>query len=276
LRLIFKEIAMRNRNSLLFMGLALALGLAAAFIARSRFEQVSMPGTEAVPTSSVVIIKAEVPVGTALGAIHLEIVEWPTEFVPDGAFGEASILHGRVPRRALAVGEPILEASLLPAGSLAGLGSLIGDKQRAVSVKVDPVIGVAGFVTPGSHVDVLATLRRVDRNKALPYSKVILENISVLAIDQKLEDVGGTEPQLVSVVTLEVDPQQAQKLIYSAHEGHLQLALRNPGDQESVATKSIGVQDVLFSARAPSKRPSAPSGSRIQIIKGTKVSHKVM
>jgi pilus assembly protein CpaB len=267
---------MRNRNSLLFMGLALALGLAAAFIARSRFEQAPMPGVEAVPTSRVVIVKAEVPVGTALDALHLEFVEWPTEFVPDGAFGEANALHGRVPRRALAVGEPILEASLLPAGSLAGLASLIGDKRRAVSVKVDPVIGVAGFVTPGSHVDVLATLRRVDRKKALPYSKVILENISVLAIDQKLEDVGGAEPQLVSVVTLEVDPKQAQKLIYSAHEGHLQLALRNPGDQELVKTKSIGVKDILLNASVPSKRSSRPLGSRIQIIKGSKVSHKVM
>ena len=267
---------MRNRNSLLFMGLALVLGLAAAFIARSRFEQTSMPGAEAVPTSRVVIVKTEVLVGTALDELHLEVVEWPTEFVPDGAFGKTVDLHDRVPRRALAVGEPVLEASLLPAGSLAGLGSLIGEKRRAVSVKVDPVIGVAGFVTPGSHVDVLATLRRVDREKALPYSKVILENISVLAIDQKLEDVGGSEPQLVSVVTLEVDPKQAQKLIYSAHEGHLQLALRNPGDQEMVKTKSIGVQDVLLGARAPSKRSSRPSGSRIQIIKGTKVSHKVM
>jgi Flp pilus assembly protein CpaB len=127
-------------------------------------------------------------------------------------------------------------------------------------------------------VDVLATLRRVDRKKALPYSKVILENISVLAIDQKLEDVGGAEPQLVSVVTLEVDPKQAQKLIYSAHEGHLQLALRNPGDQELVKTKSIGVKDILLNASVPVKRSSrpVPAGLRIQIIKGSKVTHKVM
>jgi pilus assembly protein CpaB len=142
------------------MGLALVLGLAAAFIARSRFETASGPGVEAVLTSRVVIVKAEVPVGTALDAPHLEIVEWPTQFVPEGAFMQSAKLHGRVPRRALAPGEPILEASLLPSGSLAGLGSLIGEKRRAVSVKVDPVIGVAGFVTPGSHVDVLATLRR--------------------------------------------------------------------------------------------------------------------
>jgi pilus assembly protein CpaB len=268
---------MRNRNSLLFMGLAVVLGLAAAFIARSRFEQdVALEG-EAVATSSVVIIKADVPVGTALEAVHLETVEWPTDFVPAGAFDKTAVLHGRVPRRALAPGEPVLEASLLPVGSLAGLGSLISEKRRAVSVKVDPVIGVAGFVTPGSHVDVLATLRRVDMKKALPYSKVILENISVLAIDQRLEDIGGAEPQLVSVVTLEVDPKQAQKLIYSAHEGHLQLALRNPGDQEMVKTRSIGVKEVLFSAStAPKTVRRAPVGNRIQVIKGTKVSHKVM
>ena len=92
---------MRNRNSLLFMGLALVLGLAAAFIARSRFETASGPGVEAVLTSRVVIVKAEVPVGTALDAPHLEIVEWPTQFVPEGAFMQSAKLHGRVPRRAL-------------------------------------------------------------------------------------------------------------------------------------------------------------------------------
>lgn len=271
---------MRNRNSFLFMALAITLGLTAVFIARSRFQDTITLTAQSVPTSNVIVVKTEVPVGTALTALHLDVVEWPTQFVPEGAFTESSALFGRVPRRALAIGEPILAGSLLPNGAQAGLGSLIGESRRAVSVKVDPVIGVAGFVTPGSHVDVLATLRRVDRDKALPYSKVILENIAVLAIDQKLEDVGGSEPQLVSVVTLEVDPKQAQKLIYSAHEGHLQLALRNPGDVESIDTQSVGVADVLYSAKAtPAAKKKAvaqPARSRVQVIKGSNVSIKLM
>jgi len=274
---------MRNRNSLIFMGLAVILGLAAAFIARSRFEHNVTLITESIPMSSIVVVKAEIPVGTAIRAEHLDIVEWPSEFAPEGAFRTEATLHGRVPRRGLALGEPILEAALLPVGSAAGLGALIGENRRAVSVKVDAVIGVAGFVTPGSRVDVLATLRRVDQEKALPYSKVILENIAVLAIDQKLEDVGGTEPELVSVVTLEVDPKQAQMLIYSAHEGHLQLALRNPGDTASVNTRSVGVAEVLHDIRPKVikkrkrvvARPAAP-GTVIEVIKGSIVTTKVM
>jgi pilus assembly protein CpaB len=283
LRLEIKEIAMRNRNSLIFMGLAIVLGLTAAFIARTRFEQNVTLVKESIPTTRVVVVKSEIPVGTAITAQHLDLVEWPTEFAPEGAFEQPETIHGRVPRRGLALGEPVLETALLPVGSAAGLGALIGESRRAVSVKVDAVIGVAGFVTPGAHVDVLATLRRVDQAKPLPYSKVILENIAVLAIDQKLEDVGGSEPQLVSVVTLEVDPKQAQKLIYSAHEGHLQLALRNPGDNESINTTSVGVAEVLHNGKkaAPKRKarkraPVAPTGTPIEVIKGTSVSTKLM
>jgi pilus assembly protein CpaB len=275
---------MRNRNSLIFLGLAVILGLAAVFIARNRFEKNVSIVRASVETSFVVVVKAEIPVGTAITGQHLDLVEWPKEFVPEGAFHKANEIHGRIARRGLGLGEPILEQALLPIGTLAGLGGLIGESRRAVSVKVDPVIGVAGFVTPGSKVDVLATLRRVDQAKPLPFSKVILENISVLAIDQKLEDVGGAEPQLVSVVTLEVDPKQAQKLIYSAHEGHLQLALRNPGDNESINTTSVGVADVLRNGkkiekpvvRRARKKVVEPSGTEIQVIRGSSLSTQVM
>ena len=96
---------------------------------------------------------------------------------------------------------------------------MITPKHRAVSVKVDNVIGVAGFVTPGARVDVLVTLARVDLSDALPFSKVFLQNIRVLAVDQKLEEVKSGDPELVSVVTLEVTPVQAEHLTYAAHEG---------------------------------------------------------
>jgi pilus assembly protein CpaB len=107
------------------------------------------------------------------------------------------------------------------------------------------VIGVAGFVVPGSRVDVMATIRRVDQDRAIPFSKLILQDVRVLAVDQKLEEVKSGEPELVNVVTLEVDPLQAEHLIYAAHEGRLQLALRAPGDDAEIATRSIGVADLL-------------------------------
>jgi pilus assembly protein CpaB len=179
-------------------------------------------------------------------------------------------------RRALAAGEPVLEAYLLPPGSEAGLPGVIDDKYRAVSVKVDPVIGVAGFVRPGARVDVLATLRRVDQPDNIPYSKVILQDVRVLAIDQKLEEAKNGEPELVSVVTLEVAPESAEKLIYSAHEGRLQLALRKPGDDEVVRTDAVGVADLLGRQAAPKPqvaRSYAPS-TQVEVIRGSDRSYK--
>jgi Flp pilus assembly protein CpaB len=124
-------------------------------------------------------------------------------------------------------------------------------------------------------VDVLATVRRVDTQDALPFSKVILQDVRVLAIDQKLEEAKDGEAQLVSVVTLEVKPDAAQKLIYSAHEGRLQLALRTPGDDKVVELASTGVRDVL----GAEKKKSAPKaiaqnyrrGAAVQVIRGSKV-----
>jgi pilus assembly protein CpaB len=136
---------------------------------------------------------------------------------------------------------------------------------------------VAGFVVPGSRVDVMATLRRVDHKRALPYSKVILQDVRVLAVDQKLEEVKSGEPELVNVVTLEVTPTHAEHLIYAAHEGRLQLALRSPGDDLEVATRSIGVADVLGDP-APKKKSaqnrSVASRAGIKIIRGTKIEDK--
>jgi pilus assembly protein CpaB len=195
--------------------------------------------------------------------------------VPDGAHSDPSTLEGRVLRRPLAAGEPVLETALLPEGARAGLISVIDPTHRAISVRVDPVIGVAGFVVPGSHVDVIVTLMRDSDNK--PVSKAILQDVQVLAIDQKLEEAKEGQPELVQVVTLETSPQQSEKLTYAAHQGRLQLALRNPSDHEIVDTHSIAVADVLDEARkaaAPriASRPVQRSTSNVEVIKGSQVS----
>jgi pilus assembly protein CpaB len=231
----------------------------------------------AVQTTPVVVVRSDVPVASSLTQAQLKLVDWPTEHVPTGSIHSIADATDRIARRPLAQGEPVLEASLFSAGAAGGLGAVISDKYRAVSVKVDNVIGVAGFVVPGSRVDVMATIRRVDRQRALPYSKVILQDIRVLAVDQKLEEVKSGKPELVSVVTLEVKPAQAEHLIYAAHEGRLQLALRSPGDDMEVATRSIGVADVLdgpSDKKSIKKRAVVSSHSRIKIIRGTEVEDK--
>jgi len=216
-----------------------------------------------------VIARADIAVGTALAPHQLESARWPQPLVPEGAHAQAETLRGRVLRRGVAKGEPILEALLLPEGAEAGLAAVIPEKHRAVSVKVDPVIGVAGFVQPGARVDVLATLRRVDQRDKLPYSKLILQDVPVLAIDQKLEEGRSGDPELVSVVTLEVSPEQAEQLIYSSHEGRLQLALRSPGDREVVVTGSVGVADLLPSRRGAGRHVVARRGPAVQVLKGS-------
>jgi pilus assembly protein CpaB len=264
---------MRNRSSWLILALAVVLGLAAAFVAERRL---SIPATaEAAPqqTVSVVIAKVELPIGSEINERQLDIIEWPVAYLPKGTESEPANLVGRVTRHTLSPNEPVLESALAPEGMSGGLSAVITEDKRAVSVKVDPVIGVAGFVTPGSRVDVLATLRRLDLQKPLPFSKVILEDVSVLAIDQKMEEARNGDPVLVSVVTLEVTPDQAQKLIYSAHEGNLQLALRNPSDHASVNTRHVGAADILKSEETKVDKPKriARNYDRITVIKGTKI-----
>ncbi len=264
---------MRNRSSWLILALAIVLGLAAAFVAERRM---SIPATaEAAPqqTVAVVIAKVELPVGSEISERQLDIIQWPVAYLPKGTASEPIDLVGRVTRHTLSTNEPVLESALVAAGLNGGLSAVIADDKRAVSVKVDPVIRVAGFVTPGSRVDVLATIRRLDLQKPLPFSKVILEDVPVLAVDQKMEEVRNGDPVLVSVVTLEVTPYEAQKLIYSAHEGNLQLALRNPSDHERVAVQKVGAADILRSDTKKTDKPRriARNYDRITVIKGTKV-----
>lgn len=259
-----------NRRAMMFLGIALVLGLTAAWMTTR------MPAEASVPkTTSVVLVRTDVQVAASLSREQLRTVEWPIEHVPGGALTTIAAAEGRVLRRPLAEGEPVLEAALLAEGSSGGLQAVISPEQRAVSVKVDNVIGVAGFITPGARVDVLATIRRVDQASAIPFSKIILQDVRVLAVDQKLEEARGGDPELVNVVTLEVDPVQAQHLIYAAHEGRLQLALRSPGDDKVIETRSIGVAEVLGEAN-PRVKKKAPKRhtSAVQVLKGSKLEVK--
>jgi pilus assembly protein CpaB len=267
---------MQNRRGLIFIGLALAMGIAAAYITMrlSPTPAVADVASEANLTS-VVVVRTDVPVASILAQEHLKTVQWPSEHVPGGALRSTDQAVGRVARRPIAAGEALLEVALFPTGAAGGLSSVINKDYRAVSVKVDNVIGVAGFVTPGARVDVMATIRRIDLPKALPFAKVILQDVRVLAVDQKLEEVKTGDPELVSVVTLEVDPLQAEHLIYAAHEGRLQLALRSPGDNKEVETRSITVADIFGEERTPKiDNVVISTKTVVEVIHGSKVEFK--
>lgn len=261
---------MQNQRGLIFLGIAVVLGLGAALVAQRQVGAQAIPGAT-IETTPVVVARVDLPVASRLGDRQLETIDWPRANLPPGAMTSVDRARDRVLRRPLVVGEPLLESALFPVGAEAGLAALIEPNRRAVSVKVDPVVGVAGFVKPGTRVDVLVTARRVDRPQAIPYSKVILQNVRVLAVDQKLEEAKGTKAELVSVVTLEVEPDQAQRLAYASSQGQIQLALRNPADEEQVETRSIGVEDLLGRPRKAPTRRVARSTTSVQVIRGSKV-----
>jgi pilus assembly protein CpaB len=264
---------MQNRRALIFFAFAILFGVAAAFTAHRALESRVANTPEAAPieTVEVVITRTDQTTGSVLTAAALTTVDWPKEFAPQGIFVETDMLHGRVLRHALAAGEPVLDGALLPEGSAGGLLSVIAEDKRAVSVKVDQIIGVAGFVSPGARVDVLGTVRDLRDKDKLPYTKSVLQDVRVLAIDQKMEEAETGQPELVSVVTLEVEPKDAEKLIYSAHEGRLQLALRSPSDHETVKTAGVSFSDILARRRTTSK---GRRKATVQIVSGSSVSQK--
>ncbi len=263
---------MQNRRGLIFIGLALAMGVAAAYITtRLGPAPASAEVASAAEMTPVVVLRTDVPVASILAPEHLKTVQWPSDHVPGGALRSVDQVVGRVTRRPIASGEALLEIALFETGAAGGLPAVITTDYRAVSVKVDNVIGVAGFVTPGVRVDVLATIRRVDLAKALPFAKVILQDVRVLAVDQKLEEVKSGDPELVSVVTLEVDLLQAEHLIYAAHEGRLQLAMRAPGDNKEVPSRSIGVTDVLGEENSAKINQVARAKTVVEVIHGSEI-----
>jgi pilus assembly protein CpaB len=261
---------MQNRRGLILIGLALVMGITAAwFTQRLISEPTSSPAS--VRTLPVVVVRSDVPVATSLSSQHLDTFDWPADHVPRGAVHSADQLVGRVARRPIAAGEPVLEMALFDAGTSGGLPALIADGRRAITVKVDNIIGVAGFVQPGARVDVMATLRRVDKSDALPYSKIILQNIRVLAADQKLEQATAGDPEIVSMVTLEVDPTQAERLLYASHEGRLQLAMRSPSDDAEVVTTSAGVREVLGVSPRRVRSTRTVSRASVEVLNGTQL-----
>jgi pilus assembly protein CpaB len=261
---------MKRKTPFLLLGLSVLLGFAAV-----RLQQRLTRGPEPEPgpeLASVVIARGELPVGEALTAAQLDAIGWPKANLPKGTASDVNAVAGRILRRPVAAGEPILDSALLPLGTPGGLSAVIEPNHRAVSVKVDEVIGVAGFVKPGARVDVLTTLRRVDGRSENARSRVILQNVAVLAVDQQMQTDSGGKPEVVNVVTLSVDPEQSQRLVLGAHEGKLQLALRNPSDAEVVSLRSVSAGDVL--GGGPAAKGGAP-GTSVQILKGTDVTSKV-
>lgn len=199
---------------------------------------------------AIVAAAADIPIGTKLEAGHIKLATWPKEALAQGYLTDANKLSGRVAVRPMSAGDMITEAKLMPQNGAANGGIMtyiVPQGHRAVTVAVNEVAGVAGFITPGSRVDiVLTTPRPGAADKEDHISKIILQNVPVLASGQGTEQKDG-KPVIVPTVTLDLIPEDAEKVIVGvgARKGSLQLLLRNVIDMAAVDTKGATISKAL-------------------------------
>ncbi len=268
-----------NRNRLM-IGLLFAIVLAfflSAFIYRE-FKQVSA-APPVVQMQRIVVAAAPLQLGTRLDSSQLRTIAWPAGQPVAGMFTRVEDCAHRALITAVAENEPILESKLAPLEAGAGLSAAIPEGMRAVSVAVNDVVGVAGFVTPGTMVDVLVTGAIAGSNQQAGgnITRTILENVRVLAAGQKVQQDRDGKPQTVPVITLLVTPEDASKLTMASTEGKIQLALRNTIDTKTLNPPAV-LQATLFApAAAPvverhvaAPRPAPPAPYTVEVITGAK------
>jgi pilus assembly protein CpaB len=253
---------MRNR---IFAVLAIAI-LAGGGLAYGTYNlmQNQPVKTVSTPTTPVVVAAADLAIGSEIKQEDLQVVSFPAGGTLEGGFAKPGDIVGRGLIVSVVKNEPILEAKLAPKEAGAGLPPVIPEGMRAVSVRVNEVIGVAGYVLPGTRVDVVATASPTNQPGDTT-SKVVLANVQVLTSGTRMEqDQKDGKPMQVTVVTMLVTPEQAERLALASTEGKIQLALRNPLDQSAPVTPGIKPAVLMGAVRgmpAPRATGSAKSGS---------------
>jgi pilus assembly protein CpaB len=272
-----------NRTRLLLIGfVALALGAIVSFSVYRTLQ--TRTGGNVAPGVVVVVAANDIPVGAKVGESDVKEVRFPASDVPPNCFHLKSSVVGRGAILPIARGEFFLPNKLAGENAGSGMPALIPPGMRAVSVRVNEVIGVAGFVVPGTRVDVLLTGNPSGASDQ--QTSTVLENVAVIATGQKLERNTAGEPQLAPVITLLVSPDDAQKLTLAQTQGKIQLALRNPLDTKqqelaSVSTSALYKRESTPAPAAPRPKPSkhatvvnltppTPSTYGVEVIKGNK------
>jgi pilus assembly protein CpaB len=257
---------MANTRAVTMITLSLGLGVAAAWMAANWVRQANATGE--VPMATVVAAEIAVPFGTKVAERHLKILNMPEEFVPSGSFSKIEEVLDRITVQPVVAGEILMRERFTASEDGSTLAALVGEKMRAVTVRVDDVIGVAGFLLPGNRVDVLAA-RRESGQRAT--AETILRDVKVLAVDQTAASEKN-EPVIVRAVTLEVNPEQAEVLVKSKEEGSIQLTLRNPLDDEVfVEAPPPPPKPAPVAAPVRVAAPPTPRPRSVTVIRGTDV-----
>jgi pilus assembly protein CpaB len=250
---------MATRKAFFMFLFAVLLAGAAAWLANVWVQERVNPGqkAEGVQTTKVLVAGLEIPFGTRIEAVHVRAVDWPLALVPEGSVNELAEVEGMVASQGFLPGEVILKARL--ANHLGGstLAALVEPQKRAVTVRVNDVVGVGGFLLPGNRVDVVATRSNPGSRQAV--TRTVLEDLKVLAVDQTAS-ADKDRPVVVRAVTLEVTPAEAEVLVKATGEGSVQLTLRNPLDKERVVREE---------ERRTRPQPAPPT---VTVIRGADVS----
>jgi pilus assembly protein CpaB len=261
-------------RAFLFWALALGAGGAAAYLIHSYIKTNVRAATPA--TSKVALAALDLELATTLQLEHIRMVDWPDSVAAPNAVRNAKDAVGRVLMSKVVKGQILLEPMFAPRDSGKGLAALIPPTMRAVAVRVDDVVGVAGFIHPEDRVDVIVTIRPSKPDNAEPTSKIILQNVEVLTVGQEMETKDSTrnKPIPVTVATLLVTPEGSEKLALAANQGRILLTLRSRSDERIAETPGIVPSALLAlegarqavpepSARrtrnAPSPAPAAPT-----------------
>jgi pilus assembly protein CpaB len=263
---------MKRWQAILPIVLALVVALTTSFFIykwlqrqRAPKEVVKVVESEAVP---VIVASVDLPWGTKLNSEKIKRTPYFKESLPPGYFSEVDAMEGRVLIVSLKQNEPILETKLAPTSvTTGGVSAVVTPGKRAISVKGDKVLGISGFIKPGNRVDVLVTMKHARMKQEI--TKIVLENVLVLATGKEIQQNDKGEPSPVDVYTMEVTPEEGEKLTLAASKGKLQFALRNVTDAETVLTRGATVVKTLGSFRPPVPPKVRRSRASVQVIKGS-------
>jgi pilus assembly protein CpaB len=259
---------MRNTKAIALLVLAIVAGLGAALYGAGWVAQRS-----SIASRKVAVATVDIDLGSKINPQMTTLVDWPAASVPEGAFTDLKQLQDRVVKTSIQRGDAILERKLSPPGAQGGLSAVISEGKRAMTVRVNDVVGVAGFALPGNYVDVMVNTQKEHKGQGAPdqISMTVLEHVLVLAVAQEAGR-DDTKPKVVSAVTLELSPADAEKLDLARSVGTLSLVLRNQLDKNSIATNGVtreqllGLKQVADVVDAP-KIMGAPPKRRPMVIK---------
>jgi pilus assembly protein CpaB len=239
---------MDTRRIALALFAAMVIAAVATFfiISRIRAAQAAHPAT-----IKVVAASKPLSAGTPLSAESLVLIDWPANVSVQGSHPKVDEVIGRSLIYPVEKNQPIVDKDLALPGSGIGLTVKIPEGMRAVSVRSNDVVGVAGFMYPGSHVDVVLTSRA--ENQAPPVTQTILQNVEVLTAGQRIEPDPNGKPETVNVVTVLLKPEDGEKLVHASTQGTIQFVLRNGADQGSVATKPVALGDLIAGTSKPAE-----------------------